>query len=290
MPSLHAVAQSTRLQGVVTRPDRPAGRGQKLRPTPVKSAAAEYGVPMYEPLSLKAFASQHSGEHYDLFVLASYGRILPEALLALPRSGALNVHPSLLPKYRGATPIQAALRNGDAQTGVSIMLMDAGMDTGPLLLQRTVPIEPHDDYGSLHDRLAKVGAEALTEAIMQAARGELAPHSQIGEPSLTKPLTKDDLTIDWAWPVERIVNTVRAYSPQPAARATIAGVDVKILEAKRSASTDRHAAAGAMQEAPRDALVMACGDGAIEIDRLIPASRGAMSGDAFVRWLRLRTR
>jgi methionyl-tRNA formyltransferase len=285
VPSLHAAARSSRLVGIVTQPDRPAGRGQKLRPTPVKVAAEAYDVPIYGPRSLKAFAAEHAGEDYDLFAVASYGRILPEPLLALPRHGALNVHPSVLPKYRGATPIQAALRNGDSQTGVSIILMDRGMDTGPVIFQRPVPIEASDDYGSLHDRLAEDGAELLAEAIGAAARGQLAPHPQTGEATLTKPLQKDDLAIDWSWPARRIVNAVRAYSPQPAARATVAGAPVKILRAK---PVERRVPAppGALLEAVDDALVIACGDSAVEIERLIPQSRSAMPGKTFVQRLK----
>jgi len=290
VPSLQAVAQASRLQGIISQPDRPAGRGQKLRPTPVKTAAAAYGVPVYEPRSLKAFASEHAGEHYDLFVLASYGRILPAELLEVPRIGALNVHPSLLPHYRGATPIQSALRNGDAQTGVSIIMMDAGMDTGPLILQTTVQIEPQDTYATLHDRLAKIGAKLITGAIELATQDELAPRPQTGEPSVTKPLSKGDLIIDWEWPGERIVNAIRAYSPQPAARSMIAGVAVKLLQARRGPSSEGDCAPGELLASHGDALVIACGDGTIEIERVIPANRAAMTGEAFVRWLKAQAK
>ncbi|MBV8198598.1 MAG: methionyl-tRNA formyltransferase, partial [Candidatus Eremiobacteraeota bacterium] len=259
VPSLRVMAARTELLGAVTQPDRRAGRGQRLTPSPVKRAALELGVRVYEPLRLREFAREIAREPYDLFALASYGRILPKELLAMPRLGALNVHPSLLPKYRGATPIQAALRSGDRETGVSIMLMDAGLDTGDLVLTRRVAIAPAETYGELHDRLAVVGAELLGEALDLAACGDLPRHAQSGEPSLTRPLTKEDCAVDLTWPTERIVNAVRSLSPKPAARANVGGEDVKILAA---------------HVGERGELV---------IDQLIAPNRGKMTGAQFLR-------
>jgi methionyl-tRNA formyltransferase len=230
-----------------------------MRPTPVKVAAAELGVPVLEPKSLRAFAEEIAGEAFDLFVLASFGRILPDALLRVPRLGALNVHPSLLPKYRGATPIQSAILNGDTATGVSIMLMDAGMDTGDLVLQRAVPIGDAETYGELHDRLANFGAVLLGEALDLAKRGPLEQHAQRGEATITRPLRREDLHVDLNWEPQRIVRAVRAYSPAPAARAELGGETVKLLRA--------HAG----------------DDGALVIDELIAPNRGRMSGEAYLR-------
>jgi methionyl-tRNA formyltransferase len=257
VPSLRAVAQRTDLRGAVTQPDRPSGRGQKLRPTPIKAAALELGVAVYEPTRLKTFADEIASESWDLFVLASYGRILPQALLDVPRLGALNVHPSLLPAYRGATPIQTAIANGDRETGVSIMLMDAGTDTGNIVGQQSVPIEDRDDYGSLHDRLAAVGAEMLGAALDEAASDRLESRPQSGEPSITRPLAKEDMQIDWTWPPQRIVNCVRALSPQPGARAVMNGETVKVLRAHVTE------------------------DGGVAVDELIAPNRGRESGEAF---------
>ena len=260
VPSLRATASHSDLAGVVTQPDRPAGRGQKLRPSPVKSCALELGVRVYEPLKLREFAASIAGEAFDLFVLASYGRILPQELLALPRLGALNVHPSLLPKYRGATPIQAALLNGDAETGVSLMLMDAGLDTGDVVSSQRVAIAPDETYGELHDRLALTGAGLLARALEHAASGAPLPRAaQSGEASLTKPIGKDDLTVDWSWPARRIVDHVRALSPQPAARATVGGETVKVLRAHVG------------------------DDGEVKIDELIAPNRGRMSWAQYVQ-------
>lgn len=259
MPSLRVVAARTELAGVVTQPDRPAGRGQRLTPSPVKTVALELGVRVYEPVRLRAFADEIGDEKFDLFVVASYGRILPQALLELPPLGALNVHPSLLPKYRGATPIQTAIANGERETGVSIMVMDCGLDTGDLVLAKRVAIEPQETYGELHERLAAIGAGLLGEVLDVAAKAPLAHTPQAGGATVTRPIAKEDLAIDWSWPPERIVDTVRAFSPQPAARATFDGETVKILRA---------------HVAP---------DGTISIDELIAPNRGKMTGAEYFR-------
>lgn len=268
---MRAVAQSSDLAGVVTQPDRPAGRGQKITPTPVKKVALELGVRTYEPSSLKDFLAAHAHEKYDLFALASYGKILPAALLELPKLGALNVHPSLLPKYRGATPIQTALLSGDQVTGVTIMLMDAGMDTGPIVLQERVAILAHENYGHLHDRLAQRGAELLERAIEQARSGSITRRPQSGESSLTKPIKKDALQIDWNWSAERVVNAVRAYAPAPAARATIRGLDVKVLAAQLSPGAE--------------AFTHPAADAPVYLTKIVTAGKAAMSGTAFEQML-----
>lgn len=258
VPSLHVLNARSQIVGVVTQPDRPSGRGHKLQPTPVKAAAIDLGLHVYEPEKLRSFASEMAAHAFDLFALASYGRILPQALLDLPKTGALNVHPSLLPRYRGATPIQSALRNGDAETGVTIMLMDAGMDTGDIVLQERVAIEPDDDYGTLHDRLALYGGELLGEAIDLAACGTLPRRAQSGEISVTKPIEKDDLLLDAAWPAERIVATIRAFAPQPGARLVVDGETIKVLRAHVD-------------------------EGRLVLDEVIAPNRGRMSGDAYLQ-------
>jgi methionyl-tRNA formyltransferase len=259
VPSLRAVAAGSELAEVVTRPDAPAGRGHRLTPSPVKAAALELGLRVHEPARLTDFAVELGAQRFDLFALASYGRILPASLLAQPRLGSLNVHPSLLPKYRGATPIQSAISAGETDTGVSIMLMDAGLDTGDVVLQQRVAIEPGETYGALHERLAEIGAELLARAIALAREGRLAAQPQSGEPSVTRPLSKADLEIDWSWPARQIVDRVRALAPQPAARATLRGETVKILRAHVD------------------------DDGTVAIDELIAPNRGRMTGAEFLR-------
>lgn len=261
VPSLRVVAKRTQCAGVVTQPDRPAGRGHRLQSTPVKRAALELGLRVFEPLQLRGFARDIRSEGFDLFALASYGRILPRELLALPRLGALNVHPSLLPKYRGATPIQSAILQGELETGVSIMLMDAGLDTGEIVLQQPIAIEPEENYGELHGRLSALGAELLGQCIALAERGELAARPQIGEATLTRPINREDLRVDLSGVPERIVRAVRAYAPQPAARAEINGEIVKILRAHVDDV------------------------GELVIDELIAPNRGKMSGATYYRAL-----
>jgi len=282
VPSLRVVAQRTELAAVVTQPDRPAGRGHKLRPTPVKAAALELGIPVHEPRSLRTFAAERAAENYDLLALASFGRILPAEILALPRLGALNVHPSLLPKYRGATPIQTALREGESETGVTIMLMDEGMDTGDIVLQERTPIAPGESYGELHDRLAHLGAQALSHAIDLAHSGHIPHHAQSGTPSVTHPLRKEDLAIDWSWPAQRIVNAVRAYAPEPAARAQLGGVALKLRRANiAKTSSPAHAPPGTLIGIDGDAAIVQCGAGCVELIEVVPPSRGPMTGAAF---------
>lgn len=287
VPSLGVVADRSALVGVVTQPDRPAGRGQHLQQSAVKRAALERGLRIYEPGALRAFASELAAIAFDCFVVASYGRILPAQLLAIPALGALNVHPSLLPCYRGATPIQAALLVGDRETGVTIMLMDAGMDTGDVVVQQRVAIEGGEDFATLHDRLARAGAHLLGEALAIGEREGVFPHTpQRGEPSVTRPIEKSDLAIDWSWDCARIVNHVRAYSPVPAARASIAGVSVKVLRAH--GCSDAAAQPGAIAGVLGEAIVVRCGDGAIAIESLVAPNCARESGAAFARRLRLQ--
>ncbi len=259
VPSLHVLAARTNLAGVVTQPDRPSGRGQRLQPTPVKAAALLLGVRVYEPVKLKAFARELADQEFDLFALASYGRILPAELLALPKLGSLNVHPSLLPKYRGATPIQSVLRDGETKTGVSIMLMDAGMDTGDIVLQEVAEIEPDDTYGTLHDRLAFYGGELLDVALELAEKGPLPRTPQSGEASVTRPLVRDDLFVDPSWPAQRVVNIVRALAPSPGARLDAGGETLKVLRAHVG------------------------GAGELCVDEVIAPNRGKMTYEAYLQ-------
>lgn len=286
LPSLRVTAERTDLQAVVTQPDRPSGRGRHMRATPVKSAALSLGVTVLEPENLRDFAQSVAVDCYDLFVLASYGRILPARLLEIARLGALNVHPSLLPKYRGATPIQQALLDGEMQTGVSIMLMDAGMDTGEIVLQERTPIAAGENFGELHERLAEFGARALAHAIDLARSGYLPRRPQHGTPSTTRPLRKDDLEIDWRWPAPRIVNAVRAFSPAPAARAQINGVTVKILRAREGPAALSAGDAGSIAGTDGDAVRVRCSGGTVDVLSVVPPSRSAQSGAAFAHAVR----
>ncbi|HZW54474.1 MAG TPA: methionyl-tRNA formyltransferase, partial [Candidatus Elarobacter sp.] len=232
VPVLNAVADRHDVVAVVTQPDRPAGRGHKPAATPVKRAAEARGLRVLTPEKLKPFAEEARALGAGAFVVASYGKIVPQMLLDLVPV-ALNVHPSLLPLYRGATPLQSAIRDGRTETGVTIIAMDAGMDTGDVLLQERTPIGPAETYGELHDRLAQRGAELAVEALERYANGTLErkPQREVARElgvtedeiarTLTRPLRKDDLAIDWSRSAKAIVDQIRSLSPVPAARIAI---------------------------------------------------------------------
>ena len=245
MPVLEAVAARHDVVGVVTQPDRPAGRGHKLVATPVKRAAEARGLRVLTPEKLKPVVDDVRALGGDAFVVASYGKIVPQALLdAVPI--AFNVHPSLLPLYRGATPLQSAIRDGRTETGVTIIAMDAGMDTGDVLLQELTPIGESETYGELHDRLARRGAEMAVDAVDRYANGTLARTAQatvarqlgIGDDEIertrTRPLGKDDLLIGGDRTAKQMVDLVRSLAPSPGARTREAFVlygRAKILKA-----------------------------------------------------------
>ncbi len=306
--------------GVVTQPDRPAGRGHKLAPTPVKRAAESLGLPVFTPEKLKPFVDEARALGAAAFVVASYGRIVPQALLDVVPT-AFNVHPSLLPLYRGATPLQSAIRDGRTQTGVTIIAMDAGMDTGDVLLQEPTPIGATETYGELHDRLARRGAELVVTALQQHADRTLTrtPQSEIARKlgvtdeeiarTLTRPLRKDDLVIDWSQPGRCIVDLVRSLAPQPLARTEYLDEKLKILEAHLITMDElfgpdirRSITVGSQTVSIKTSRVavgfeppgLAVGmdppyvyvitsDGAVIIDRLIAPNRGPMSAEAFMR-------
>jgi methionyl-tRNA formyltransferase len=287
---LRAFAAGVDCRLVVTQPDRPAGRGQRLQPTPVKAAALELGLEVAAPERLRDALAQLASVDADLFAVASYGKILPQALLDLPRGGALNVHPSLLPLYRGATPLQSQLRDGVTESGVTIILMDAGMDTGDIVLQEKSPIVSSDTYGSLHDRFAELGGALLGRACAEFANGTLVRVPQAGRApeelvaaTATKPLGKGDLEIDWRWSAERVVNHVRAFAPAPAARASLAGELVKLLEARVAAGDARGAQPGTILGTEGAAALVASGDGTVALLRLVPPNRPALDGASFAR-------
>jgi methionyl-tRNA formyltransferase len=272
----------------------------------VKRAAEARGLRVFAPEKLKPFVDEVRPLGADAFVVASYGKIVPQALLDVVPI-AFNVHPSLLPLYRGATPLQSAIRDGRTETGVTIIAMDAGMDTGDVLLQERTPLGADETYGELHDRLAQRGAALVVDAVERYANGtfsrvpqrELAQRLGIGDDeiarTLTRPLLKDDLTIGWYQPARRIVDHVRSLAPQPLARTTYDGEPVKIVAAHAVSLDDLAAITGGgwMQVVPRGLIVargarsplvyVAVDDGGVVVDRLIPRNRGVMSGEAFAQ-------
>ena len=256
---------------VYTQPDRPAGRGRRLVPGPVKQAALEAGIAVEQPLSLKDAAARARLAAYapDLMVVVAYGLILPRKVLATPRLGCWNVHASLLPRWRGAAPIQRAILSGDAESGVDLMQMEAGLDTGPVLLERRTPIAPDDTGGSLHDRLAALGAQVLAEGLARAMAGEtLASRAQPEEGvTYAHKLDKAEARLDFTRPAIELERQVRAFDPWPVAEGDVAGETMRIWAA-RAVEGQPGAGPGSVLDMTRDGIDIACGEGALRVTAL----------------------
>jgi methionyl-tRNA formyltransferase len=275
VPSLDALLDSDdQVVGVVTQPDRPKGRGQVLAASPIKRLALREGLPVLQPEKMKdlAFLEALRSWQADLIAVAAYGRILPPMILQMPPKGCINVHASLLPKYRGAGPIQWAIINGEHETGITTMLMDEGMDTGAILLQERMVIEPDDTAGTLSERLAQLGGTLLIETLRRLKAGTVTPRPQ--EPSratLAPLLSKEDGWINWKAPASEIVNRIRGMTPWPGAY-TSAGQERWIVW--RAVVVDDQACAqppGTLLVASRESLIVATGKGRLSITELQPA-------------------
>jgi methionyl-tRNA formyltransferase len=273
-----AAGGSFQVAAVVTQPDKPQGRNLRLTPSPVKVLAEKLHLPVLQPARARdeKFISELRALAPDVIVVVAYGQILPPAILALPRHGCLNVHPSLLPKYRGAAPIQRAIADGDAETGVVIMKMDAGLDTGPVLALRRTPIRPTDDSQILHDRLAQLGAELLAETIPDYVAGKISPQPQSATgATYAAKIKKEDGRIDWQSPAEKIWTRLRAFTPWPGAftflprpaSATAAGAAAKppLLKIWRAEVCARSGMAGTVLAADKNGIVVGCGLNALRI-------------------------
>jgi methionyl-tRNA formyltransferase len=244
---------------VLTQPDRPAGRGLRFVPSAVKALAQEHGLALYQPVSLRD-AETHvrlRALGADAMVVAAYGLILPEPVLAIPRLGAINIHASLLPRWRGAAPIQRAILAGDERTGISIMQMDPGLDTGPVLAAESMPIAPDDTCMSLHDKLAEIGARLIVTVLAQLEHAQLSPQPQPAEgASYAAKITKAEAKIDWSEAASVIERKVRAFNPLPGASTTIKGAGLKIWRARVNSA---EGASGTILEAGAKGIVVACG-------------------------------
>jgi methionyl-tRNA formyltransferase len=269
VPCLEACrASGADVAAVYTQPDRPAGRGRKLTPSPVKQAALAAGIAVEQPESLKSIEAQRTLAAYrpDLLVVVAYGLILPRKVLAIPRLGCWNVHASLLPRWRGAAPIQRAILAGDAESGVDLMQMEAGLDTGPVLLQRRTPIGRDDTAGSLHDRLAALGAQVLAEGLRRTLAGEAliaTPQSDEGVTYAHK-LDKAGAKLDFSRSAIELERQVRAFDPWPVAEGEVAGEPLRIWAAHAIAA-DHRAPAGSVLAVGRDGIDLACGRGALRV-------------------------
>ena len=272
VPCLEACrASGAEVVAVYTQPDRPAGRGRKLAPSPVKQAALAAGIAVEQPESLKPAGAQATlaGYRPDLMVVVAYGLILPRKVLAIPRLGCWNVHASLLPRWRGAAPIQRAILAGDAETGVDLMQMEAGLDTGPVLLEKRTPIGREDTGGSLHDRLAALGAEALAEGLARVLAGEaLAATPQAAEGvTYAHKLDKAEARLDFSRPAIELERQVRAFDPWPGSDGEIAGEALRIWAA-RALDLAHAATPGKVLGAGREGIDVACGEGALRVTAL----------------------
>lgn len=256
------------IPAVVTQPDRPKGRGQKSVPPPVKELAERHGLPVLQPIKVRApeFIDSVREMNPDVVVVVAFGQILPKALLEIPRYGCINVHASLLPRYRGAAPLNWCIINGEIETGVTTMLMDVGLDTGDMLLKKATPIDPYEDTSSLHDRLSLIGADLLQETLDLLVQGKLVPEKQDDALSCYAPmLKKEDGLIDWTRDARTIRNLVRGMTPWPGAFTYLDGKLVKVYRARIG---EGKGAPGTVLAAGRDGIEVACGDGSLLLDEL----------------------
>ncbi len=287
VPALEAIAASRHaLQAVYTQPDRPAGRGRKLEESAVKRAAAQLGLPVEQPVALKdADAPGRLARHRaDVMVVAAYGLLLPQAILDVPALGCLNIHASLLPRWRGAAPIQRALLAGDSETGISIMRMEAGLDSGPVMARRAQPIRPHDTAGSLHESLAVLGAAMVVEALDELASGQARFEPQDPAAVTRAPkLTKADAVIDWTQPAAAIERMVRAFDPWPVAETRLDGRQLRVWKARAGPPGSTPAPAGHVLGVGPQGMVVATGSGTLVIERLQLEGRRAMDVAEFTR-------
>jgi methionyl-tRNA formyltransferase len=285
VPPLEALrAAGHDLVAVYTQPDRPAGRGQALTASPVKRRALEFGLAVEQPATLKSPDAVERLRAFDadLMVVVAYGLILPQAVLDVPRLGCWNIHASLLPRWRGAAPIQRAILAGDAVTGITIMQMEAGLDTGPMLLVRETPIGPRELGGELHDRLSRLGAEAIVAAIGDWQAGRIRPVTQPAEgATYAAKLSKAEARIDWAQPAVAIDRQVRAFNPWPVAETTWDGKQLRVWHCEPAALA-AGAPPGTVLEAAGGRIVVATGDGALRLLQLQLAGRRAMSAAEFL--------
>ncbi|MCZ4304081.1 methionyl-tRNA formyltransferase [Zoogloeaceae bacterium G21618-S1] len=270
-PAFAATALTALIDGgfevvlVLTQPDRPAGRGMKLQPSAVKQVALAHGIPVDQPEKLRTPEQQSAlrAVEPDVLVVAAYGLILPQAVLDIPRIGCLNIHASLLPRWRGAAPIHRAIEAGDTETGITIMKMDAGLDTGDMLLRQAVPIPPDATTASLHDTLATLGGEMIVDAICRLAIKNLEGERQPAEGvTYAHKIAKAEARLDWHRPAIELARQVRAFDPFPGA---VAELDGRLIKLWQASPADDSGAPGTVLKADAEGVLIACGDGALRV-------------------------
>lgn len=295
VPSLTKLVESRyNVVGVFSQPDRPAGRSHKLTPPPVKQLALMHHLPVYSPQNIRADEIRETIARNgpDVIVVVAYGKILPQWMLEIPRYGAINVHASLLPKYRGAAPIQWAVANGETVTGVTTVQMDSGLDTGDILLQRKVVISPEDNAQTLHDRLSGVGADLLMESLEGIRAGSLHPREQDSLGATLAPiLKKEDGRLDWSWAADRIHNYVRGLNPWPGTFTTFRGGYLRVWKTEilpEARDADLKTPPGTLIHRPHSVLLVQTGGGAqLGLLEVQPAGHRHMSGIDFLNGFRI---
>ncbi|MBI3078663.1 MAG: methionyl-tRNA formyltransferase [Deltaproteobacteria bacterium] len=289
VPTLKVLIASEQVVGVVCQPDRPQGRGRRVLPPPVKQLAVRQGVPVHQPQKLKGdlLADELAALKPDLFVVAAYGKILPRAYLEIPAHGCLNVHASLLPRYRGAAPIAWALINAERETGVTIMQMDEGMDTGPMLLAEGLPIGPEETAEELEPRLAALGARLLVEALRRLKAGRLVSQPQAHDQATYAPmLKKEDGWIDWSRPARELHNRVRGLCPWPTAYTTLDGKLLKVLRSRCGEALDQQVP-GTVLGAGDEGISVATGQGTLLLTEVQLEGRRRMRAAEFLQGHRI---
>ncbi len=285
VPCLEALHEISEIAAVISQPDRPAGRGLAMRLPAVKQRALELGLDVWQPKKVRTpdFAERLRELGADVGVVVAYGRILPRAVLETSRTGCVNVHASLLPRWRGAAPIQWSMVNGDPETGVTLMQMDEGMDTGPILATATTVIERNDDAASLSERLSRLGAELLREELPRYVAGELTPTPQDDAYATMAPLLrKAHGRIDWNKPSREVHNQIRGMNPWPGAHTTLAGRRIKVHRAQFSTLDPEAAVPGQVTALDPEGILVACADGTIELQELQESGRKRVDARAFI--------
>lgn len=287
-PALQSlINRGENIVAVVTQPDRPKGRGQLMQPPPVKELAIRHGIPVMQPHKVRVHEAVEEIRGYapDLIVVVAFGQILPKALLDIPKHGCINVHASLLPAYRGAAPLNWCIINGERETGVTTMMMDVGLDTGDMLLKKTIPIDPDENADSLHDRLSALGADALAETLDLLVAGGLTPEKQDDSLTCYAPMLKKELgCIHWNDPPLKIKNLVRGVTPWPGAYSYL---DEKLLKIFRVRISDGTGKPGTVLKADREGIEIACSGGSLFIEELQLEGKKRLTAADFLAGCRL---
>jgi len=290
VPALEALSEAHRICAVFTQPDRPSGRGQPLHASPVKNLAVRQGFRVYQPATFKSPEALETlrGLELDVLVVVAYGLILPPAALQCPRQGCINIHASLLPRWRGAAPIQRAVLAGDLKTGVTIMRMEAGLDTGPMLATREIDIGADDTAKTLHDRLARIGAELMVETLPALRVGRVREVPQPSEGvTYAEKINKAEALIDWRQDAALISRRVRAFNPWPIAETRLNGAQLLDSAATEAGQPGAGISPGTVLAATQDGIDIACGRGVLRIQRLQLAGRKPLFAREFIKGQRL---